>query len=250
MAENTLIAWATHTFNPWFGCQKVSPACDWCYAESLMDHRYHKVQWGPHGERKRTSPENWKKPRAWNKKARAAGERHRVFCASLADWLDNKAPQQWRDDLAELIEATPDLDWLLLTKRPENYSRLAPWHRAPENVWLGVSAENQEYFDHRWGILRQIPATIRFISYEPALGPLSILNFNGFPDWIICGGESKQGKDHTPRLMEPAWARNLRAECEEADVAFFLKQMTNLAPIPPDLMVRQFPMTPAPATGR
>jgi protein gp37 len=241
MAENSKIEWTDHTFNPWMGCTKVSPACDFCYAEATMDHRYHKVTWGPHGERVRTSPENWKKPRAWNKKAKAAGERPRVFSASLADWLDNKAPQKWREDFAELIEDTPDMDWLLLTKRPENYRKLAPWSVPPKNVWLGVSAENQDYYDHRWPILREIPATVRFISYEPALGPLLIPLGVGLPDWIICGGESKQGKNHTPRVMEPSWARNLRNDCERAGIAFFMKQMTNNAPIPSDLMVRQFP---------
>jgi protein gp37 len=118
MAENSKIEWCDHTFNPWIGCQKVSPGCDHCYAEAMMDKRYGRVQWGPHGERKRTSEDNWKKPLAWAK--RANGHRPRVFCASLADWLDNRVPLQWRSDLGRLIEATPELDWLLLTKRPEN----------------------------------------------------------------------------------------------------------------------------------
>ena len=151
--ENSKIEWTTHTFNPWIGCQHVSPGCGGgengapCYAETLMDTRYHKVQWGPHGERRRTSAENWKKPLRWAKAERGSGERPRVFCASLADWLDNKAPREWRVDLAALIAATPELDWLLLTKRIENYRRLAPWKETPPNVWLGVTAENQEYYD-------------------------------------------------------------------------------------------------------
>lgn len=248
MAENTLIEWATHTFNPWMGCQKVSAACDFCYAEALMDHRYHKVQWGPHGKRIRTSPDNWKKPRAWNKKAKAAGERHRVFCASLADWLDNKANPQWRAELAHLIDETPNLDWLLLTKRPENYARLAPWGHAPRNVWLGVSAEDQAHYNHRWGILQEIPATVRFISYEPALGPLRLNGRN--PDWIICGGESGPKARH----MDPQWARNLRDECRTMNVAFFMKQLgsnsgagvtgkgDNPEQWPADLRVREFPL--------
>jgi protein gp37 len=236
MAENSKIEWTTHTFNPWMGCTKVSPACDFCYAEALMDHRYRKVQWGPHGKRVRTSPENWKKPLAWNRKAKAAGERHRVFCASLADWLDNKAEEVWRWELAEIIYQTPDLDWLLLTKRPENYAKLAPWPEAPKNVWLGVSAEDQAHYDHRWSILREIPATVRFISYEPALGPLRLSSYQN-PDWIICGGESGP----TPRMMDLQWARDLRDQCAAEGVAFFFKQSTGKAPIPADLMVRQFP---------
>src|SRR6266404_3416295 len=125
MAENSKIEWCDHTFNPWIGCQKVSPGCDHCYAEAMMDKRYGRVKWGPHGERKRTSEDNWKKPLVWAK--RANGHRPRVFCASLADWLDNRVAPRWRSDLGRLIEDTPELDWLLLTKRPENYEKLAPW---------------------------------------------------------------------------------------------------------------------------
>src|SRR6266478_3866547 len=113
MGENGKIEWCDHTFNPWIGCQKVSAGCDNCYAEAMMDHRYGKVEWGPHGERKRTSEANWRRPLAWAKKARknVSPEKWwitppRVFCASLADWLDNQVPQQWRIDLALLIRAT------------------------------------------------------------------------------------------------------------------------------------------------
>src|SRR6185369_9122703 len=125
---------------------------DNCYAETLMDKRYSKVQWGPHGERKRTSEANWKLPVRWNKAAKAAGRRPRVFCSSLADWLDNQAPQQWRVDLAHLIVATPELDWLLLTKRIENFSKLSPWGSEipfPSNVWLGITCEDQANYDRR-----------------------------------------------------------------------------------------------------
>jgi protein gp37 len=144
MGENSKIEWCHHTFNPWIGCQHVSPGCDHCYAEALMDHRYGKVQWGPHGQRKRTSEGNWKQPHRWAKAARQSGTRARVFCASLADWLDNKAPREWRSDLGTLIENTPELDWLLLTKRPENYEKLAPWDldEIPPNG-LGVTCEDQ-----------------------------------------------------------------------------------------------------------
>jgi protein gp37 len=234
MAENSKIEWTDHTFNPWMGCQKVSPGCDHCYAEAMMDHRYGKVRWGPHGERKRTSEANWKKPLHWAKQAN--GSRPRVFCASLADWLDNKVKRQWREDLAELILATPELDWLLLTKRIQNYWRLAPWMKAPENVWLGVTCVEQSEYDRDWAILRDIPARVRFISYEPALGRL-LPATNSLPDWIICGGESGSGA----RYLDPKWARTLRDKCKADGVAFFMKQMTRKAPIPNDLLVRQFP---------
>lgn len=243
MAENSKIEWTDHTFNPWIGCQKVSPGCDHCYAEALMDTRYHKVQWGPHGERKRTSAANWKLPLRWAKAARGNGKRPRVFCASLADWLDNQVPQQWRVDLAKLIVATPELDWLLLTKRIENFAKLSPWGSDipfPANVWLGATAEDQDNFDRRWHILSKIPATVRFISYEPAIGILSDISAdNGVtaPEWLICGGES----GHGARMMDPKWARCAKALCDFHGTAFFMKQMTGKAAIPEDLMLREFP---------
>lgn len=235
MGENSKIEWTDHTFNPWIGCQKVSPGCDHCYAEAMMDHRYHKVEWGPHGERKRTSVANWRKPRQWAKAARGSGKRPRVFCASLADVFDNQVPSEWRSDLFDLIAATPELDWLLLTKRPQNFARMMPtgWW---ENIWVGATCEDEKHYVERWPYLdavRNVP--VRFVSYEPAIGPLE------FPiapiDWIICGGES--GAE--ARAMDPRWARELRDHCAEWSIPFFMKQMTGKAPIPDDLMVRQFP---------
>lgn len=239
MGENSKIEWCRHTFNPWIGCQKVSLGCDNCYAETLMATRYKRVQWGPHGERVRTSEDNWRKPYTWNRAAAAAGERPRVFCASLADWLDNKAPQEWRRALATMIADTPHLDWLLLTKRIENFAKLSPFGAAvPKNVWLGITAEDQFSFDRRWPILAEIPAKVRFVSYEPAIGPLWLGAYPGtLPDWIICGGES----GHHPRVLDPAWALSLRDQCRELGVKFFMKQMTAKAPIPPALLIRQFP---------
>lgn len=239
MGENTKIEWCHHTFNPWIGCQHVSPGCDNCYAETLMDKRYGKVQWGPHGARVRTGKANWKLPLRWAKAARVLDYRPRVFCASLADWLDNKAPEQWREDLACLIEATPELDWLLLTKRIENFDKLAPWHHddIPPNVWMGVTAETQDHFLRRWSFLREIKARVLFISYEPALGPLWFRP--SLPDWIICGGESGIGA----REMNPEWAREVRDQCAATGTKFFMKQMTGRAPIPRDLQIRQVPLS-------
>lgn len=259
MAENSKIEWTTHTFSPWIGCQHVSAGCDNCFAETLMDTRYGKVEWGPHGERKRTSAEYWKQPHRWAKKAKAAGIRPRVFCASLCDVFDNQVPERWRYDLFAMINFTPELDWLLLTKRPENIGKMLaknielnfwPW----PNVWLGITAEDQENYDRRWPILAKLPAAVRFVSYEPAIGPLNIKAISAaynhvhvpsnavvpvlrFPDWLICGGET--GK--SPRMMESAWARDVRDQCASTYTAFFFKQMTGKKPIPEDLMVRQFP---------
>ena len=227
MGENTNIEWADHTFNPWVGCTKVSAACDFCYAESWAK-RSGMVQWG-NAPRVRTSPANWAKPFKWNRHAEAHGRRYRVFCASLADWLDNKAPDSWRDDLAGVIEKTPNLNWLLLTKRPQNWDKHSPWHDdVPPNVWLGITAENQEEFDRRWPAIAPIPAAVHFVSYEPALGPLTFLNRPGsyLPQWIIAGGES--GPKH--RAPDPDWFRSLRDECTAYGVPFLFKQWGGRTP--------------------
>lgn len=236
MAQDSKIEWTDHTFNPWIGCTKVGRPCDNCYAEALST-RYGWTQWGPHGDRKRTSAANWQKPRQWARAASRSGNRPKVFCASLADWLDNQVPIEWRAELGGLILATPEMDWLLLSKRIQNYSRLAPWEIAPQNVWLGITCGDQEEFDRDWPKLAALPTVIRFVSYEPALGPLSLPDTGPLPDWIICGGESGPGA----RLMNPAWAESLLADCRRLGVAFFMKQMTGKRPIPPTLSVRQFP---------
>lgn len=241
MAENSKIEWTDHTFNPWIGCQKVSPGCDHCYAESLSN-RYGWVEWGPHGERKRTSEANWKKPRQWAKAARGAQRRPRVFCSSLADVFDNQVDPSWRIDLFDLIAETEELDWLLLTKRPENIAKMLPtnWNVADyHNVWLGTTCEDQERYDRRWPILCDIPAIVHFISYEPAIGPLRLHNGPDQPDWVICGGESGPGA----RFMLPAWAVDIRNDCTERGVYFFMKQMTGKKPIPEYLMLREFPLS-------
>jgi protein gp37 len=237
--ENSRIEWTDHTFNPWIGCQNVSPGCDNCYAEANAANRFHLVEWGPHGKRRRTSEAKWREPLKWAKAN--IGRRQRVFCASWADVFDNKAPDGARADLFGLIRKTPELDWQLLTKRPENIRKMLPddWGVGWPNVWLGATMEDQEHFDRRWPILSAVPATIHFVSYEPALS--SLVLGDARPDWVICGGESSAQKGKVPRMMEPAWARALRDECAGAGVAFFMKQMTGKKPIPPDLLVRQFP---------
>jgi protein gp37 len=257
MVENTKIEWCDHTFNPWIGCQKVSPGCDRCYAEEMMDHRYGKVQWGPHGKRKRTSDDYWKQPHRWAKEARESGTRPRVFCASLADVFDNKAPEGARPDLFRLIRATPELDWLLLTKRPQNIVKMLPgdWGDGYPNVWLGITAEDAEHYRMRWPILSRIPAVVRFVSYEPAiapLGPIDISTAACLPDWIICGGESGSGA----RRMKRRWVRNVRDECADLGIAFFMKQIgsnhhgwpanirgkgDDMSEWPKEFRIRQFP---------
>jgi protein gp37 len=234
MAEISKIEWTDATFNGWIGCTKISPGCDNCYAEALSQ-RYGWAKWGDHA-RKRTSTTNWQSPVKWNAEAKAFEEKHgrrrRVFSASLSDWLDNQVPKEWRRDLCALIEQTPDLDWLMLTKRIQNYRKLAPenWQSGPPaNVWLGITAESAEYYQRRMPNLASIPAAVRFVSYEPAVGPLGDVALDhGKPDWIIIGGESGQ----SARPMRPQWARDVIAQCEAHRIAPFLKQWGTYASNP------------------
>lgn len=201
MSENSKIEWTDHTFNPFIGCTKVSPGCDNCYAEHLMDTRLHKVVWGAHGERVRTSAVTWREPIRWNARHAeffaAHGRRQRVFCASLADVFDNAVDPAWRVDLFDLIRSTPNVDWLMLTKRIGNVrpmlsealsiaqhygtrGTLANWlacwvdGEPPANVWLGATIVNQAEADRDIPKLLAVPARVRFLSMEPLLGPADI----------------------------------------------------------------------------
>jgi protein gp37 len=225
--EYSKIEWTDHTFNPWIGCQEVSIGCDRCYAAGQNAFRkWNGGTWGPHAPRKRTSENNWKQPLKWNREAGAfkleQGHRPRVFCASLADVFDNKAPAAWREDLFELIRKCDGLDWLLLTKRPQNISKMLPsdWGDGYTNVWLGMTAEIQTYFDQRWKYLQKIPAPIKFVSFEPALGPLRLPSYGPVPDWLISGGESGGGA----RPAKRQWIRDVIADCRERGIAPFHKQ--------------------------
>lgn len=219
MAENSDIQWTDATFNPWIGCTKVGPACDNCYAMVMMDRRYGRVKWGPGQPRVRTSCANWRKPLAWNRKAERAGKRMKVFCASLADVFDSEVDDSWRSDLWRLIEQTPSLDWLLLTKRTASVAGMVPWGgQWPDNVWIGTSVENQKYANLRLPILSALPAKVRFISAEPLLSDFSLDGHN--VDWVIVGGES--GKGWRPLNLDHA--RSLRDQCQERGIPFFFKQ--------------------------
>lgn len=176
MAETSAIEWTDATFNPWIGCTKISPACDHCYAEALMDTRHHRVKWG--GSRVRTS--TWHEPKRWQRQAAAFfaehGRRRRVFCASLADVFDNQVPDDWRADLWTLIYETPDLDWLLLTKRPQNIGRMLPdfWDQVKGHVWLGTTVEDQQRANQNIPHLLEHDAAARFVSCEPLLEPIDL----------------------------------------------------------------------------
>lgn len=271
MSENSKIGWTDDTFNPWIGCTRVSPGCAHCYAEAYAN-RWDVVKWGKGQPRRLTSDANWAKPCKWNREAEAAGRRRRVFCASLADVFDAEVPTEWRDRLWALIKATPWLDWLLLTKRPENIllGMLPPdWGEGWANVWLGTTTENQSMADERVSLLLQVPARIRFLSVEPMLEYVNLRRVTPDTDelgvgydalagalcgnrepggprisWVICGGES----GHGARPMRLEWARSLRDQCRDAGTAFFFKQLGGardkgeaLESIPEDLRVREFP---------
>jgi protein gp37 len=282
MAANSKIEWTTHTFNPWMGCVKVSPACKNCYAEREFDHHYKKVAWGPNGTRVLTSNENWGKPLKWNREAESSGVRARVFCASLADvfedwqgpilnskgergivpctfgdWFFTNGPHSncrdltmndVRQRLFALIDRTPNLDWLLLTKRPENISGMLfdpdslNGHKYRENCWLGVSVENQEYADKRIPELLKCRdlSPVLFLSCEPLLGPVQLCDLerqsedgqafdwlsSAGIDWVIAGGES--GPEARP--TDPEWFRSLRDQCKASGVPFLFKQWGEWAP--------------------
>lgn len=231
MGEQTEIAWTDHTFNPWWGCQRVSPGCEHCYAETFAKRVGLKV-WGPQSERRFFGDKHWREPLKWNRKAASEGRRARVFCASMADVFEERADLvEPRARLVRLIAATPYLDWLLLTKRPENMLQLgAEAGLDPEgwlsNIWLGTTAEDQRRADERLPHLLEVPAAVRFVSYEPALGLVDFRRHLDSPecaglDWIIVGGESGAGA----RPFDAAWAREVVRTCRDTGTWCFVKQM-------------------------
>jgi protein gp37 len=230
MAKATGIEWTDHTFNPWWGCTKVSPGCDHCYAEAWA-RRVGSSVWGHHEPRRFFGDAHWREPHSWNAEAAAKGSRHRVFCASMADvFEDRRDLDQPRERLWKLIADTPHLDWQLLTKRPHAVLRLAPWRRDwPVNVWLGTTVEDQERATLRIPFLVKIPARTRFLSCEPLIGPVdlsTLVSSTRDVNWIIAGGESGSGA----RPMEPAWVRGLRDFARKRQIAFHFKQWGHWGP--------------------
>jgi protein gp37 len=234
VGKNSSIEWTHHTFNPWWGCEKVSPACRNCYAESVARRFGHGV-WGAKAPRRFFGENHWREPLRWNAVAEIERERKRVFCASMADVFEARVElNPARARLWELVGLTPWLDWLLLTKRPEAVTSLIRWGRSwPENVWIGTTVENQEWADRRLPHLARIPAARRFLSCEPLLGSVDLspwlapANPSRYPvDWVIAGGESGP----SARPMLPAWPAELRDACRTANVPFFFKQWGSWTP--------------------
>ena len=236
--SETKIEWCDYTFNPWWGCTRVSPGCENCYAESWA--KRFAVEWGPKADRRFFGEDRWAQPLKWNRKAEKLGTRFKVFCASMADVFEDRYQLDTeRARLFALILNTPHLDWLLLTKRPENIDRMAPakWRiQWPGNAWAGTTVEDQQRADERIPHLLEVPA-VRFLSVEPMLGPVDIwaylkgdlrdrsltaLGSEPMPgvDWVIVGGESGPGA----RPVNEDWIRSLRDQCNAAVVPFFYKQ--------------------------
>jgi protein gp37 len=237
------------TFNPWWICTEISEACRNCYAREWA--KRFGLKWGLGVPRKPASERTWAEPLKWHKQALKSGIRRKVFCASMADVFDNEAPEGARDRLWTLIEATPALSWLLLTKRIGNVLKMVPTHwqeRFPPHVWVGATVVTQQEVDRDVPKLLEVPASIRFLSVEPMIEELDLSRWlwgideicencpadidcecgwktrkeNGLPalDWVICGFESGP----RARPCDENWIRDLRYQCATANVALFYKQ--------------------------
>lgn len=272
MAENSGISWTDHTFNPWIGCTNVSPGCDHCYAEALATRRLG-VPWGPGQPRRRTAPANWNKVLKWQREAddfkAAHGRYPRVFAASLADIFDNEVDREWREDFFALVRSTPDLQWLIVTKRIGNVEKMLPadWGTGYKNVVLIVTVVNQEEADRDIPKLLGTPAWRRGLSIEPMLGPVSIARYlwpvhahwpsqyrspveaivagdevkykpqglvaadRTFVDWVITGGESAQLKGKRGLVdLQTQWVRDIAIECARSETPHHFKQWGNTIP--------------------
>lgn len=247
MGDVTSIEWTDYTFSPWEGCEKVSEGCKHCYAEE-RNARFNPrdgggaSHWGPGSARLLRSENYWKQPLRWDREAFQSKTRPRVFCSSVSDvFEDRRELVPLRARLFRLIDECDHLDWLLLTKRPENMMRLVPPHWAeqwPDHVWAGTTVENQRRANERVPVLLKVPAAVRFLSCEPLLEQIDLsaadplwagvrladgdrwTGTGGKIDWVICGGESGRGA----RPMREEWVRSLRDQCNAAGVAFLLKQ--------------------------
>jgi len=228
MGEKTAIQWTDHTFNIAWGCTRMSPACEHCYAETWA--KRYGVGWGPKAERRTFGEKHWREPLKWNAKAEREGVRRRVFCSSMADvFEDHPTIEQERAKLWPLIKATPWLDWQLLTKRADRILSCLPadFSRATyPNVWLGFTAENQEWFDKRTRAILNQPGlwnlpVVWFVSCEPLLGEIDLELAASWLSQIIVGGES----GHGARPFDLRWARSIVAQCKAQDVACFVKQL-------------------------
>ena len=214
MADNTGIEWTDATWNPVTGCTKVSPGCAHCYAEAITLRFKRGGPFLPGKTTIRLHPDRLDQPSKWRRP-------RRIFVNSMSDLFHEEVPFEFVDDIFEVIAANPRHTYQILTKRPERMLDYVEWTHGqewPAQVWAGVSVENQYWADRRVPLLRQVPASIRFLSCEPLLKPLE-LDLDGI-HWVIVGGESGP----RARKMEEAWAADIQNQCERAKVAFFFKQ--------------------------
>jgi protein gp37 len=252
MAEKSGIAWTDATFNPWWGCEKLSEACAHCYAERDAK-RFSKgvsTYWGKDTARRFFNEGHWGEPYKWNAKARKDGYPLRVFCGSMCDIFEDRVDlNDQRMKLWKVIEDTPNLIWLLLTKRPANIVMMIPFDwkfkSMPLNVWFGTTVENQYHVDRLMeiSVMKNWTDSI-FVSVEPMLGAVDFGKWWDVPKWVIVGGESGAGA----RRMIISWAEYLRNECIEREIPFFMKQLggfpdkrDNMLQWDTDLRIRQFP---------
>ena len=223
MGKNSKIEWTDHTWNPWIGCRKISAGCENCYMFRGQE-RFRNDPTIIH----KTAPKTFNAPLQW-----AGRDGNKVFVCSWSDFFINAA-DDWRDDAWDIIRRTPHLLYLILTKRPGNIlDRLPPdWGEGWPNVWLGVSAENQETADERIPLLLKVPAALHFVSCEPLLGPIIFPQISqrgslAGISWCIVGGES--GPDARP--MRAEYVYSIKRQCQAAKVPFFFKQWGEYAPV-------------------
>lgn len=223
MAEQSGISWTDATFNPWIGCTRVSPACDNCYAARDNELRKWVSEWD--GPRRLTK--TWNEPRKWNRKAERTGYRPRVFCASLADVFDNQVPDLWREELWTLLRETPNLRWMLLTKRIGNAFKMLPpdWGDGYPHVGIMATLANQAEWNRDFYKLMDVPAAWHGVSAEPLLGDIAMGDGESRDHrrklaWMITGGES--GPNHRP--LDTGAVRNIRDQCRYLGIAFHHKQ--------------------------
>lgn len=257
MGVVTKISWCDHTFNPWWGCTQVSPLCDRCYAMMLDVRWFRRAHWGPGAPRRHFGAAHWGEPLKWDRSAQAERRRHRVFCASMADVFDNEVEQAARDRLWRLVHCTPNLDWVVLTKRIGNAPEMLPddWRAGYPNLWLLISAD-QVGLERDLPKLLEIPAVVRGVSIQPQLAPVRLGKFASLLQWVINGGEAGVGA----RPFHLEWARSLVAECCSAGTAMYVQKLGcnvfeggrrlrlrdyaggDLNEWPADIRVRQFPI--------
>jgi len=237
MGQTTGIAWTDGTANFWWGCQRVSPGCEHCYAETLAVTRRKLKVWGPPSTTERVRMKGiWRDVAKWNAEAAAAGVRKRVFVSSMADvFEDHPQIAPWRAEALALLESCTSLDVQLLTKRPQNIRAMVPpaWLTSwPAHVWAGTTVEDRRRAAERIPHLLDVPARVRFLSCEPLLEDLDLRPWLtrkpvlGVPasrgvQWVIVGGES--GSD--ARQFGVSWAEGIIAQCRDARVPCFMKQM-------------------------